>query len=270
MPLIELHGVQQGYRGKSVIRGIDLALDVGAFGLLGPNGAGKSTLLRTLATAVRPAGGTLEIFGSAVRGPKDLRAVRRRIGFLPQSFGYPPEFTVLDFVSYCAWLREIPRRDIRTAARAALERVGLGDRSGTAMGKLSGGMLRRAGIAQAVVGGPELIVLDEPTTGLDPRQRTDFRDLVRELSASACVLLSTHLVEDVAHTCSRIGVLAEGRLCFDGTPEELTGRARADSPGDTPLERGYAEVLAGRDEEASGTAVSPKAVSQKRAPEGLA
>ncbi|MEU7023819.1 ATP-binding cassette domain-containing protein [Streptomyces sp. NPDC046203] len=243
MSLLEVNALHQGYRRKPVIRGIDLELGAGAFGLLGPNGAGKSTLLRTLATIDRPGSGTLRLLGGDVSTAKELRATRREIGFLPQSFSYPADFTVLDFVMHCAWLREIPRKQIPAAAAEAIERVELGDRSRTTLRKLSGGMLRRAGIAQAIVGRPRIIILDEPTTGLDPHQRVRFRELIRDLAQQSCVLLSTHLVEDVAHTCSHIGVLCEGTLGFTGTPSELESLATPESPGDTPLERGYAEAL---------------------------
>lgn len=243
MPFIEVDNLHQGYRGKKVIDGVSLSLEAGAFGLLGPNGAGKSTLLRSLATASRPTSGTLRILGSEVRGHRDLRAARREIGYLPQSFAYPADFTVTDFVRHCAWLREVPRGRITEAASEAIERVELQGQASTPLRKLSGGMLRRAGIAQAIADRPKLIVLDEPTTGLDPHQRVRFRELIREVAQDSCVLLSTHLVEDVAHTCARMGVLYEGALRFVGPPEELQGLSTADAPGDTPLERGYAMAL---------------------------
>ncbi|MER5361829.1 ATP-binding cassette domain-containing protein [Streptomyces sp. NPDC002785] len=243
MPLIEVNALHQGYKRKPVVRGLDLELDVGAFGLLGPNGAGKSTLLRSLATINRPTSGSVRVFGHEVTTAKQLRAARREIGFLPQSFAYPADFTVTDFVRHCAWLREIPRNRIPKEAAEAIERVELGDQAGTPLRRLSGGMLRRAGIAQAIAGRPRLVILDEPTTGLDPHQRVRFRELIRDLAHESCVLLSTHLVEDVAHTCSQIGVLYEGTLRFMGAPAELERSATADAPGDTPLERGYASAL---------------------------
>ncbi|MCZ9340397.1 ATP-binding cassette domain-containing protein, partial [Streptomyces sp. TRM76130] len=240
MPLLEVNDLHVGYRRKKVVQGVTLHLDTGAFGLLGPNGAGKSTLLRALATSSRPTAGDIRLFGQGVASGRDLRSARRQIGYLPQSFAYPPQFTVTDFVRHCAWLREIPRHRIAEAADEAIERVLLGDRRHTALRDLSGGMLRRAGIAQAVVGRPRLVILDEPTTGLDPHQRVEFRKLIRDLAEESCVLLSTHLVEDIAHTCSHIGVLREGQLRFTGTPQDLEELAAADAPGDTPLERGYA------------------------------
>ncbi len=243
MLIVDVKDLHQGYRGRPVVRGVSLGLGAGAFGLLGPNGAGKSTLLRSLATVSAPTSGTLRLFGHDVRARKELRAARRGIGYLPQSFAHPADFTVTDFVRHCAWLREVPRRDIPRAASEAIEQVELQSQAGTPLRKLSGGMLRRAGIAQAIAGRPALIILDEPTTGLDPHQRVRFRELVRELARDSCVLLSTHLVEDVAHTCARMGVLYEGTLRFVGPPAELQALGTADAPGDTPLERGYATAL---------------------------
>nr|WP_324605173.1 ATP-binding cassette domain-containing protein [Streptomyces sp. NRRL WC-3549] len=135
-----------------------------------------------------------------------------------------------------------------------MERVGLTSRADSPLRKLSGGMLRRAGIAQAVVGEPDLVILDEPTTGLDPHQRVRFRELIRQLAEQSCVLLSTHLVEDLAHTCARIGVLHGGELRFDGTPAELEENGSEDQPGDTPLERGYAAALSVAPEQRSEAA----------------
>ncbi|MCE7082944.1 ATP-binding cassette domain-containing protein [Streptomyces sp. ST2-7A] len=213
------------------------------YGLLGPNGTGKSTLLRVLATATAPQQGTLRLFSGEVSSRRDLRAARQRIGYLPQSFGYPPAFTVEDFVRHCAWLREIPLGRIPEETTRALARVDLLDQLRTPMRKLSGGMVRRVGIAQATLGSPAVILLDEPTTGLDPRQRIRFRAMLRELGETACVVLSTHIVEDLAHSAPRIGVLHGGTVVFDGTPEELTDLAHDDAPGDTPLEKGYSVVL---------------------------
>ncbi|WP_344257722.1 ATP-binding cassette domain-containing protein [Streptomyces sodiiphilus] len=238
-----MNGLHQGYRGKPVLRGVSLSLEKGVYGLLGPNGAGKSTLLRVLATAAAPQEGTLRLFGGEVRTRGEVRAARRRIGWLPQSFGCPPAFTVEDFVRHCAWLREIPAGRIPEETRTALARVDLLDQARTPMRKLSGGMVRRAGIAQATLGSPAVVLLDEPTTGLDPRQRMQFRSMLRELGGSACVVLSTHIVEDLAHSAPRLGVLHGGRVVFDGTPRELADLAHEQAPGDTPLEQGYSVVL---------------------------
>ncbi|MFE4516464.1 ATP-binding cassette domain-containing protein [Kitasatospora sp. NPDC056783] len=244
-PRVRVSGLVQGYRGRRVIDGLDLTVGEGVLGLLGPNGAGKSTLLRTLATVAPPLGGTLEVCGRPVDSEKSARVARRRIGFLPQDFGYFPGYTVEEFVRYCAWLREVPDARAVEASRKAVEAVGLGSRARTRMKSLSGGMLRRAGIAAALVGDPAVVLLDEPTVGLDPAQRLEFRALVRSLSGTGAVL-STHLVEDVAAVCDRVAVMNDGRIVFQGTPEELAASARPGDPGDSPLERGYMRVLDGR------------------------
>ncbi|HEX8630979.1 MAG TPA: ATP-binding cassette domain-containing protein, partial [Catenuloplanes sp.] len=174
---------------------LDLALGVGVYGLLGPNGAGKTTLMRALATVSRPAGGQLELLGEPVHAQGDLRRVRRALGYLPQAFGYYRWFTVREFVEYLAWLKEMPARDIPAAAQRAIDRVDLSDRADRRLRTLSGGMLRRVGIAQAIVNDPAILLLDEPTAGLDPEQRLTFRALLRDLGTDTCVVVSTHLVE---------------------------------------------------------------------------
>jgi ABC-2 type transport system ATP-binding protein len=243
-PAAQLTSLTQGYGDRRIIKNLDLCLEPGITGLLGPNGAGKTTLLRTLATIAPPQGGTLELFGTPVRSERNARHARRRIGYLPQEFGYYPAFSVSDFVRYCAWLREVPNKEARAETEKALASVGLADRARHRMKSLSGGMLRRAGIAAAIVGSPSLILLDEPTVGLDPAQRLDFRDLIRSLARDgAAVLLSTHLVEDVGAACDTVLVLSDGHVVHSGTPRYLAQQATATAPGDSPLERGYMTVL---------------------------
>ncbi len=237
-------GLVQGYGRKSVISGIDLEIRPGVVGLLGPNGAGKTTLLRTLATTSPPRGGALEICGTRVTSERTARKARRNIGYLPQEFGYLPAFTVYDFVRYCAWLRGVPGRSAHEATVAAIASVGLADRRKAKMKSLSGGMLRRAGIASAIVGSPRLLLLDEPTVGLDPAQRLEFRELLRSLKDTA-VVLSTHLVEDVSAICDSVIVMDEGRFLYQGSPGELAEIASDQAPGDSPIERGYMTVLSG-------------------------
>ncbi|MBB2911282.1 ABC-2 type transport system ATP-binding protein [Streptosporangium becharense] len=243
MPGLEAVGLVQSYGSRTVISGLTMRADAGVVALLGPNGAGKSTLLKTLATVTPPGGGELRLLGRRITGEKDVREVRKKIGYLPQEFGYHPNFSVYEFVRYCAWLREVPDRKAHEATLRALEQVGLADRRKNRMRELSGGMLRRAGIAQAIVGDVELILLDEPTVGLDPEQRLDFRRLIRTLASTATVVLSTHLVEDVAAVCTCLHVITDGRIVFSGTPAELAANATPDTPGDTPLESGYIWAL---------------------------
>ncbi|MEU6497451.1 ABC transporter ATP-binding protein [Streptomyces sp. NPDC046984] len=225
------------------VDGLDLALKAGVHGLLGPNGAGKTTLMRALSTVVKPAGGSLTLLGAQVDGRADLREVRRGLGYLPQQFGFYPRFTVREFVEYMAWLKEVPKAAIPDAVQRAIDRVALADKADTKMKALSGGMLRRAGIAQAIVNDPELLLLDEPTVGLDPEQRLDFRDLLRDLGADTCVLVSTHLVEDVVAACADVILMNEGRLLFHSTPDDLIARGGQGDAGDSPAERGYSALL---------------------------
>ncbi|MGW1057300.1 ABC transporter ATP-binding protein [Micromonospora rubida] len=228
---------------RMAVQDLSLTLGVGVHGLLGPNGAGKTTLIRALATIVSPAGGELRLLGRTAGGPGGLREVRRALGYLPQHFGYYPRFTVREFVEYMAWLKEMPRREIPGAVQRAVDRVGLTDRADSRLKTLSGGMLRRAGIAQAIVNSPELLLLDEPTVGLDPEQRVDFRELLRDLGTDACVLVSTHLVEDVVAACGAVVLMHDGRLVWQGTPQELIAEGGAGDAGDSPAERGYTALL---------------------------
>nr|BEK64172.1 ABC transporter ATP-binding protein [Kitasatospora purpeofusca] len=230
-------------RKRLAVDGLDLSLGTGVHGLLGPNGAGKTTLIRALATVLRPAGGELELLGETVRGPGEYRALRRRIGYLPQEFGYYKRFTVREFVEYMAWLKEVPAAEIPAATQRAVERVGLADRADERMKALSGGMVRRAGIAQAIVNDPAVLLLDEPTVGLDPAQRLRLRELLQELGTEACVVVSTHLVEDVAAACTDVLLFAEGKLVFQGTPDALAEAGGPEHEGDSPLERGYSALL---------------------------
>ncbi|MFF5289887.1 ATP-binding cassette domain-containing protein [Paractinoplanes globisporus] len=224
------------------VDGLDLTLGTGVHGLLGPNGAGKTTLMRALATVVKPAGGRLTLLGERAGGG-DLRRVRRGIGYLPQQFGFYPRFTVREFVEYMAWLKEMPKAEVAEATQRAIDRVGLTAKAGARMRTLSGGMLRRAGIAQAIVNDPPVLLLDEPTVGLDPEQRLDFRELLRDLGVDSCVLVSTHLVEDVVAACTDVVLINEGRLVYQGTPDGLAAQGEPGDAGDSPAERGYSALL---------------------------
>ncbi|MCL2551677.1 MAG: ABC transporter ATP-binding protein [Actinomycetia bacterium] len=241
---IEIADLTRRFGRTRAVDGVNLRADTGVLGLLGPNGAGKTSLLRMLATVIPPHSGTLRLLerDPSEHGPR--REIRRRLGYLPQNLGYYPGFTVVEFVEYFALLKEMPPRRASAAVATAVERVGLGDKAKAKLRTLSGGMLRRAGIAQAIVNEPDLLLLDEPTAGLDPEQRVEFRSLLRELGQGATVVVSTHLVEDVGAACAEVALMHQGRIAFQGTPDELVARGAGHGAGDAPLERGYSAVLA--------------------------
>jgi ABC-2 type transport system ATP-binding protein len=219
-------GLTVRYGGIPALDGVTLSLTDGVTGLLGPNGAGKTTLLKVLATAVPPDGGTFTVHGEDPATPAGRLAVRRTLGYLPQTPGFHPDFTAFEFVDYVAILKELTDRGGRhREVRRVLDQVGLADVRGRRIKRLSGGMRQRVALAAALVGGPRFLVLDEPTVGLDPEQRMRFRELIAEAGEGRTVLLSTHQTEDVAMLCNRVIVLAGGRVRFDGTPARLTARA---------------------------------------------
>jgi ABC-2 type transport system ATP-binding protein len=240
---VTLTDVHRSFRKNKAVDGVSLELGTGVFGLLGPNGAGKTSLLRMLATVLPPSSGDIALLGRDPRAAAARRDIRRRLGYLPQNLGYYPSFTVVDFIEYFALLKEMPPAAIPKAVAAAVERVDLGPKAKVKLRTLSGGMLRRVGIAQAIVNNPELLLLDEPTAGLDPEQRMQFRALLRSIGDDATVIVSTHLVEDVGAACSEVALMSAGKIVFRGTPDELTGRGEGHSVGDAPLERGYSAVL---------------------------
>jgi ABC-2 type transport system ATP-binding protein len=239
---IVLDEVSQGYGDVVVLDRLSMRLRPGITALVGPNGAGKTTLLRTLATVAPPRSGRLSVDSVVVSSERSARRVRDNIGYLPQDFGFDPRMRLVDFVTYAAWLRGVPARAWRRSVDEALTMVDLADRRRLTMRKLSGGMRQRAGIAWAVVGRPRLVLLDEPTVGLDPRQRLHFRKLISELP-DTIVVLSTHLIDDVAAICDRVIVLYGGAVKFDGTVTELEAMSRDDLPGHTTLERAYMRLL---------------------------
>jgi ABC-type multidrug transport system ATPase subunit len=242
---IEISDVTRRFGRAQAGAGVTMETGPGVFGLLGPNGAGKTTLLRMMATVIPPSSGRVRLLGRDPGEYRPRQEIRRRLGYLPQNLGYYPGFTVTEFVEYFALLKEMPPRRARQAAATAIERVDLGGRARAKLRTLSGGMLRRAGIAQAIVNEPELLLLDEPTAGLDPEQRVAFRALLRDLGARATVIVSTHLVEDVGAACGEVALMDAGKIVFQGTPDELAARGEdAGAVGDAPLERGYSAVLA--------------------------
>jgi ABC-2 type transport system ATP-binding protein len=209
------------------LRGVSVDLDRGVCGLLGPNGAGKTTLMRLLATVLAPDGGRISIAGIDPADAAGRPAIRRQLGYLPQEPGFHQRFTAFEFVDYVAILKEhLDRRARHDEVRRVLALVGLSDVAQRRIRDLSGGMRRRVALAQALLGDPRLVLLDEPTAGLDPEQRLRFRDVVSTLGENRAILISTHQTEDVAALCERVIVLGDGTTRFSGAPRELAEVAR--------------------------------------------
>ncbi|CAL9494834.1 Vitamin B12 import ATP-binding protein BtuD [Streptomyces sp. enrichment culture] len=225
-PTVSASGIGLRYGGTRALDDVSLRLSGGVTGLLGPNGVGKTTLLRVLATALPADQGDFTVLGHDPATARGRQEVRRRLGYLPQTPGFHPDFTAFEFVDYVAILKEMTDRGVRhREVRRVLDEVGLAEVRGKRMRKLSGGMRQRAALAAALVGDPGFLVLDEPTVGLDPEQRMRFRELIAGAGEGRTVLLSTHQTEDVAMLCHRVLVMAGGRIRFEGTPAELTARA---------------------------------------------
>lgn len=217
---LEMAGVTKRYKDKTAIDGFSAALGAGVYGLLGPNGAGKTTLLRMVCGLVRPDAGTVCYGGRPIRQlGEDYRKV---LGYLPQNFGYYPAFTVQRYMEYLASLKGLNPRFARRRTDELLETVGLEQQRKRKIGTLSGGMRQRLGIAQALLNEPDVLILDEPTVGLDPAERVRFRNLISEVSQGKITLLSTHIVSDVSYMADEILLLQEGRLCCRGNLERLT------------------------------------------------
>jgi ABC-2 type transport system ATP-binding protein len=226
-PMLELERLGKRYSRRPALEEVTLTHECGVLGVLGPNGAGKTTLLRVVATVLPPDSGSVRLLGCDPARSEGRLTVRRRLGYLPQEPGFHGSFTAFEFVDYVAILKEMVDRRARHAeVRRVLGLVGLEREAQRKIKKLSGGMRRRLALALALIGDPDLLVLDEPTVGLDPEQRLRFRALVSEHAEGRTVLLSTHQTEDVAALCPRVVVLAEGRVRFDGTPKGLSELAR--------------------------------------------
>lgn len=230
------------YWSRQVLTDVSLGVGPQVLGLLGPNGADKTTMLSIMATVLRPTSGRVRVECLDVVSDPIARRARRHIGFLPQRVPIVASYTALDMVRCSAWLRGVDGASERRASQECLDKVGLADTAGRRMKTLSGGMVQRVGLACALVGDPTALLLDEPTAGLDPAQRLQFRDVLRSLEGVA-VVLSTHMVEDVAVVADKLVIVNAGRARFEGTPGELSAQGHASFPGDTERERGYMRVL---------------------------
>jgi ABC-2 type transport system ATP-binding protein len=223
---VQVQGLSRRYGPVRALDEVDLDMGRGITGLLGPNGAGKTTLLSVLATINHPDAGRVSTFGLDPTDTGQRVEIRRRLGFLPQELGFHRHFTVAGFLDYVAILKEIvDRRDRAEEIARVLAAVGLQGAAGRRIRTLSGGMRQRLGIAQALLGQPDLLLLDEPTAGLDPEQQLRFRELLSNLPGDPTIVLSTHQVDDISAICSHVIVLLAGQVRFAGTPAELADTA---------------------------------------------
>ncbi|MDX2071851.1 MAG: ABC transporter ATP-binding protein [Haliscomenobacter sp.] len=207
--------------GVQALKNVSLHIPTGMYGLLGPNGAGKSTLMRTLATLQDADSGTANLGDIDVLKDKD--AVRRVLGYLPQEFGVYPRMSALDMLDHFATLKGIPGNQRKEVVQTLLNRVNLWDHRKKAVSSYSGGMRQRFGIAQALIGDPKLIIVDEPTAGLDPGERNRFYNLLSEIGENVIVILSTHIVEDVRELCSNMAIINGGEVKYAGIPDAALG-----------------------------------------------
>ncbi|EHD1638543.1 ABC transporter ATP-binding protein [Salmonella enterica] len=217
-----IQNLQKTYsNGVHALSGVSLNAPPGLYGLLGPNGAGKSTLMRTLATLQAPDAGTIHLDGVDVLAHPDH--LRQRLGYLPQQIGAYPGVSGRSLLERFAWLKgRTQKAQRRQEVASLLTRVNLAGAADRSVSTYSGGMLRRFGIALALIGSPRLLIVDEPTAGLDPAERNRFHRVLSDVAAESVVLLSTHIVEDVENLCGRLAILAGGRIVAEGTPDVLT------------------------------------------------
>lgn len=224
--MLHLKGIEHVYpNGTRALDGVTISIGKGMFGLLGPNGSGKSSLMRTIATLQTPTAGDIQ-FGdiNVLTQPDRLRAT---LGYLPQDFGVYPRVSAYDMLDHMASLKGVVSAvDRRATVETLLVQTNLWSVRTKAIAGFSGGMRQRFGIAQALIGNPELIIVDEPTAGLDPEERNRFYNLLVEIGENVVVILSTHIVEDVVDLCPRMAVLAAGRIQLEGSPSELIARSR--------------------------------------------
>ena len=218
-----LDGLTKTFSSFPAVNNLSYTMDTGVYGLLGVNGAGKTTLMRMLCTLLTPTSGTITWDGQDIFSLGS--AYRNLLGYLPQDFGYYPDFSVQDYLLYIASIKGLRPVTARQRMQNLLEQVGLTQVRRQKMKKLSGGMKRRAGIAQAMLNDPKILILDEPTAGLDPKERIRFRNLISELAENRLVLLSTHIVSDVEYIADQILLMKDGSLVHHGTSQQLLAAA---------------------------------------------
>lgn len=240
---VRFEDVSYRYGRKPALTGVTWSFGKGVTGLLGPNGAGKTTLLSLLVTLLRPRSGTLTIGDCDLSKPGHRHRARRSLGFVPQRFSLAPEMRVHDTVAYAGWVHGLQDAECVAAAYRALEDVGLADQAHDRVRTLSGGQRQRLGLAAALSHDPSVVVLDEPTVGLDPGQRLRMRERIAAVGRQRTVIISSHLMEDIEHLCQQVGVLAHGRLVFAGSSHDLDALIDSTDTGGATLgsrfERAY-------------------------------
>lgn len=242
--VVVMKGVTFSYGHRTVLEALSLSIHTGITGLLGPNGAGKSTIMRLVAAVAQPEQGEVRTVGSSTSTPGQLKTLRKSIGYLPQDASWRESLTVSDFLNYFAWLRCIPRSCRSHAVETAVELTQLEPLQSRKLGALSGGESRRVMLAQVLLHTPALLILDEPTAGLDPSQRHHFRKVLASLRPSTSTLISTHLLEDVADLADDLLIVDSGRLLFQGSPTALS-EITADGSGSVAgMQMGYMKLLA--------------------------
>lgn len=205
------------YENKIAVDRVSLQLTNGVYGLLGANGAGKTTFMRMLCGILKPTSGTVTFDGMDVSSEE----YRAKLGYLPQDFGYYPDFNGMDFLLYMASLKGLTKTEAKRKSKKLLELVSLSDVAKKKIATYSGGMKQRLGIAQALLNDPKIIILDEPTAGLDPKERVRFRNLIKELGTESIVLLSTHIVSDIEHIADTVLMMKAGQIVFNGSADEI-------------------------------------------------
>lgn len=226
--MIEIQNLSKSYSsGVYALRHINMNIGTGMFGLLGPNGAGKTTLMRILAGLLTPTEGRVTVLGHDLSTAAGKQASKAMLGYLPQELALYPSLSAREFLDYIAILKGVTNRHARRAQiDELLDLVRLSDKANQKLKTYSGGMKRRIGIAQAMLGDPKLLIVDEPTVGLDPEERVRFRNLLSEMAQRCTVILSTHVIEDISHSCNDLAIMNKGGVLFRGAPSELIRQAR--------------------------------------------
>lgn len=233
---VRIEGLNKSYGSVHAVQDFTLRLEPGILGLLGPNGAGKSTLMRMLATVTKPSNGSIRLDGVDVVAAPD--GLRRILGYLPQDFGIYPHLSATEFLEYIGALKGIPRRLLRARIASLLELLNLSHAASRPLGGFSGGMRQRVGIAQALLNEPRVLIVDEPTAGLDPEERVRLRTLLHEMARDRIIIFSTHICSDVESIANHVAIIDRGRLLAHDAPSRLLDASES-------LEKGYLRVMSG-------------------------